>query len=310
MGKHNFFIVGAAKCGTTAMHEYLTQHPDVFMSKHKEPHFFGSDLDWHNREPMSSEYYSSLFDEAQNESVVGESSVFYLYSTRAAQEIHQYAPKAKILIMLRNPVDVIYSFHNQRLLNGTEDIDDFAEALAAEQDRREGRRLPRQIGLRQGLFYRDLGRFDSQVERFQSVFPREQICFVIYDDFRRNTASVYREVVEFLGLEPSFEPAFDVINPNAVNRNPGLQRLMTAPPSVFRSLLRALLPSRALRLRIGSFIREWNSRVARRPDLAGELRSQLQIEFEDSIENLGGLIGRDLTDWKAMSLVDSSHRAG
>lgn len=191
MPQPDFFIAGAAKCGTTAMDEYLAAHPEIFMSAHKEPHYFGSDPQWFDREPMTAEHYASLFDDAGDVPVIGESSVFYVYSKSAAHEIRAQAPDAKILIMLRNPVDMVYSFHSQRVFNGTEDITNFAKAIAAEPQRREGHRLPKNIGLLQGLYYRDLGRFDEQVERFLNTFPREQLLFLVYDDFRRDMAACY-----------------------------------------------------------------------------------------------------------------------
>jgi len=139
----DFFIVGAPKCGTTAMSDYLRQHPEIYMPQRKEPHFFGSDLDApYPYFIRDKEQYFSLFAEAKDEKRVGEASVWYLYSKRAAFEIKEFCPTASIIIMLRNPVDMIYSLHSQRLFTGNEDIPDFEEALEAEEDRKRGLRIP------------------------------------------------------------------------------------------------------------------------------------------------------------------------
>ena len=174
MNKPNFFIVGAAKAGTTSMHEYLCAHPDIFMPSGadlrltrnalKEPYFFGSDLDiaeyWSIRDR---EQYLSLFVDAGNAKRIGEASVWYLPSTEAASEIKQFNPNAKIIIMLRNPVDMVYSLHGQFLRSGNEDIVDFEEALNVQEDRRNGRRIPTSAHFPGGLQYTSIATFSPQV---------------------------------------------------------------------------------------------------------------------------------------------------
>ena len=126
----NFFIVGAPKCGTTALHAYLDAHPEIFMSHYKEPRFFGSDLR-QRRRPTKSQYFS-CFARARNEKRVGEASVLYLYSKCAAAEIKEFCPEARIIIMLRDPVEMLHSKHSQSIFSGNEVINDFEEALEAE----------------------------------------------------------------------------------------------------------------------------------------------------------------------------------
>ena len=137
----NFFIVGAPKCGTTALYAYLAQHPDVFMSDPKEPHYFGSDLDFRYRRRPSDQQYRSYFAGAGDRRRIGEGSVWYLYSECAADEIGQAVPDARIIVMLRDPVEMIPSLHSQFVYNGHEDLA-LADALAAEEDRAQGRRIP------------------------------------------------------------------------------------------------------------------------------------------------------------------------
>ena len=144
MRKPDFFIVGAPKCGTTAMQYYLSQHPDIFLPE-KEMDFFGNDLLFtHPR--CTIEQYLAHFDtpEAKFRRRVGEKSVFYLYSKRAAYEIRDFAGAADIIIMLRNPVDMLYSLHSHMLRTGGEEIEDFRAALEDESIRKPGARLPRE----------------------------------------------------------------------------------------------------------------------------------------------------------------------
>src|SRR5947207_13310329 len=131
MRRPDFFIVGAPKCGTTAMHQFLAQHPEVFLAP-KEVHFFGADLHLEN-DVQDLSTYLELFADAKNEFRVGEASVWYLYSRHAAKEIKQFSAGSRIIIQLRNPVDMVHSLHSQLLFSGVEDIQDFESALRAEE---------------------------------------------------------------------------------------------------------------------------------------------------------------------------------
>src|SRR6266545_5937438 len=133
MRRPDFFIVGAPKCGTTALNDYLKDHPEIFISARKELHFFGSDLVFRGPRRITEQEYLSFFAPARHEKRLGEASVWYLYSQQAAAEIKAFSPAARIIIMLRNPVDMMYSLHSQRLYNGRETISDFAKALATEE---------------------------------------------------------------------------------------------------------------------------------------------------------------------------------
>ena len=139
MRKPDFFIVGAPKCGTTALCDYLNQHPQVYVSANKEPFYFGSDLPGHL--DWTQQNYLALFEPA-GERTCGEASVWYLYSKSAAQEIRTFNPEARIIIMLRNPVEMAYAMHNQGLYNLTEDIEDFDEAVKATERRSQGLDIP------------------------------------------------------------------------------------------------------------------------------------------------------------------------
>jgi hypothetical protein len=294
----DFFIVGAPKCGTTAMYSYLKSHPQVFFPERKEPHLFGTDLEFHGRPRITDAEYQALYRDAEPDQRWGDASVFYLVSAAAAQEIKEYNPKARIIIMLRNPVDVMHSFHSQRLFNGTEDIESFEEAVNAEFDRGLGRRLPPRIGLRQGLFYRDLVRFGDQVARYLAAFDREQVHILIYEDFVADISSSYKALCGFLEIDTTREPVFEKVNVNKVVRFPWLRDILHTKPKALSWLGRTLVPSEAWRESIRRGIFTLNMASASRTPVDPAFRAQLRAELAPSIERLEELIQLDLSHWR------------
>ena len=299
MRKPDFFIVGAPKCGTTSMSEYLKQHPEIFVSEPKEPHFFGTDLKslWSDRfeRYRDKDKYLSLFADVRDEKRVGEASPWYLYSRQAAVEIKQFNPVSRIIIMLRNPVEMVYSLHGQQLYNGNEDIFDFEEALEAEEDRRNGRRLPETAHNPAALFYTDTARYCGQVQRYFDVFGRENVHIIVFDDFIGDTSQVYRETLEFLEVAPDFQLQFAVHNPAKSIRSTRLHRFTVARPAFLRRV-KWVLPNSLRRRMVKSLVR-FNVRKGSRPPLSQELRHRLQQDFMEEVEGLSVLLDRDLTHW-------------
>lgn len=291
----DFFIVGAFKAGTTALYDYLRQHPQVFMPFHKEPLFFGDDLS-RRYGRMSMERYLALFAGVRAGQRIGEASAWYLYSRTAAREIAAFAPGAQIIVMLRNPVDVMHAQHSQLLFNVEEDLVDFGAALEAEPARRRGDRLPPGPLRVETLYYRESVRFAEQLERYRAVFGPERIHVILYDDFRDATAATYRGVLEFLRVDPQFRPELGVRNPNRRARIGPLQRVIYQPPGPLLRLVPWLrrfplvhsVRDRLLRL---------NSSAVHRPPMDPALRRQLLDEQADEIQRLGRLINRDLSGW-------------
>lgn len=297
MVKVDFFVVGAPKCGTTAMYTYLSVHPQIYMPEWKEPHFFGSDLDFRDQRRPTPEEYQGLFAAAKVGEKLGEASVFYLYSKRAAEEIHQHNPGAKIIIMLRNPVDMLYSYHSQRLYNGTEDIVDFSAALAAEPNRHHGDQLPRHIGLYQGLFYRKLADFPDQVERYLSIFGHNNVHVILYDDFKTDPHSVYCQLCDFIGIDSEVLPTFNTVNANKVARFRWARALLWSPPPGLRKLGYHMLPNSRVRSYLRKGLRRITTVNQPRKPLDPLLRKQLQQQFTPSIKRLSKVLERDLSFW-------------
>lgn len=291
----SFFIVGAPKCGTTSLNDYLRQHPELFIPERKELHYFGSDLRFTKSQRPTREEYLAHFASAQPGQIAGEASVWYLFSQLAAKEIHDFCPDAKIIIMLRNPADMLYSLHSQYLFESNEDIGDFAAALAAEEDRSQGRRLPPGSNYREGLLYRRVARFTEQVRRYLDVFPREQIHIIDFDDFSRDTPRVFAETLQFLRVDPTFRCEFEVRNPNKQVHSKSLHSFLNNPGK-FAILLGRLIPQ-SLRRGLVSRLKKANSPEAPRPPLNVELRAELNQEFASEVAALGELVGRDFSGW-------------
>ena len=300
----DFFIIGAPKSGTTALDAYLRAHPDVFMGG-KEMHYFSSDLAWGPMfAPLSWEEYLDAFSGATDESRVGETSPSYLYSARALEEIRRYRPDAQIIVALRNPIDMIQSFHSHLLYVGDENITELEGALSAESDRRAGRRIPRSNKATWALLYRDVARCAPYLERYLHAFGRDRLHVIFYDDFARDTAGVYRAMLEFLSVDPDFEPEFEVLNPSkrarvrAISALQETRRLKSVGGwRVLRRAAQLALPSRKARRRLYDWIGRVNTVQERPSAVPPELRNRLQIELAEDVIKLGRLIERDVSHW-------------
>jgi hypothetical protein len=297
MRKPDFFIVGAPKCGTTAMNDYLREHPEIFIPAKKEIHFFGTDLPFVKGKPVTEQEYLAYFSPARGEKRAGESSVWYLYSQQAATEIRAFNPATHIIIMLRNPIDMMYSLHSQRVYNDNENIADFAEALAAEADRRQGKRLYHKASDAMGSLYRAAATYTPQVQRYFTTFGRERVLVIIFDDFVRTTSEVYRQTCEFLEVDSQFRPEFRIVNANKGIYSPALRSFLRYPPKPVRWLLPLLGLRPARRQGFKGWLRRLNAKHESRPSMDPELRRRLQVEFTLEVEQLSTLLGRDLTHW-------------
>jgi len=294
VNKPNFFIVGAPKCGTTAMNDYLAQHPDIFMAK-KEIHYFGSDLK--TRLKISESEYLQYFREAGNKKIIGEASVWYLYSKTAPVEIKKFSPGAKILIMLRNPVYVLHSLHSQHLFDGNENITDFEEALDLDAERKRGNRVPDSLDFFELPSYRDSVLFAEQVRRYLDTFGSENIHVVLYEDFVADTERAVSETLNFLGLDRKIKMTYNVINPNKKIRFFSLHRLLKNPSPGLKKLTRIILPFKKLRHRIMVYLFKWNIRIKARDKISDQLYARLKASFSDDINSLGKMIHKDLSSW-------------
>jgi hypothetical protein len=279
------FIAGAPRSGTTALFEYLRRHPQIFVPRRKETGFFGMDVV--NDHRMSLDEYLAVFADAGRAVRVGEVSTTYLFSKRAASEIRKFNPEARIIIPLRDPITVMHAVHGLAVWMGAEPIHDFSTALEAQERERTGLNPP----VRRELpHYRDIVDFADHVGRYFDAFGRERVHVIVFDDWIAETPRVYRQMLEFLEVDPSFVPELGVVNPHRRVRSRHLHNLVIRPAT------RAVAPGR-VRTRLLNLLIKLNTREAPREPLDPALLARLRVEFAPEIERLGKLIDRDLSAW-------------
>jgi len=295
----DLFIVGAPKCGTTALYEYLRPHPNILLSGVKEPHFFATDLGSYPA-IKSAEAYAALFaDRSERHLRVGEASVYYLRSEVALANIRSYNPDARIIAMFRNPVDMVHSLHSQLLYVSEETVGDFEAAWRLQERRGRGQDLPRASRGSFLLQYAEVGRFGSQTERLLATFPRPQVKVILYDDFAASPQSAYDEVLEFLGVPHDGRREFPRVNDNKRAKLAWLRNFLRKPPPVLRDTYRGL--KRAVGARrmdaLKSTVVARNTAKERRDPLSPRFRAELVEAFRGEVELLSRLLDRDLSHW-------------
>ena len=298
--KPNFFIVGAPKCGTTALYEYLRPHPNIFMPELKEPHFFAKDLGGYPRIKTQEEYAELFSPSTGNHTRVGEASVYYLRSAVALANIRAFNPAARIIAMFRNPVDMVYSFHSQLRYWSEETEPDFETAWRLQAPRRQGLHLPPQSRGEFLLQYAEFGKFGSQAQRVLASFPAEQVKFILYDDFVASPEKVYREVIDFLGLPQDSRSSFPRINENKRPRLSWLGNFLRKPPPVLRTAVRRLKQAVGGEkiAAVTTKVVDLNTVKERRRPLSPEFRAELAATFQEELGMLSRILNRDLSHWK------------
>ncbi len=294
----DFFIVGAAKAGTTTLFMHLEQHPDIFMSTpEKEPGFY-CDI-WGLTDP---DEYAALFAGARQDQICGEASTVYLTCPASARMIYEANPEAKIIILLRNPIDRAYSLYNQMVKTGNEKLYPFARALEAEEERAKTDPTTEYVpGYHYNYLYLQSGFYSGQVKRYFDTFPRQNVHTLLFEDLAQQPAGSVRGILEFLGVDPEFSEEVGVYNAARWPHSVGLQYFIKSRlgPAMDRVHLKIgnrdfTLPYRKkivrdlLALNLGS----------RKPaPLDGETRLKLLAKLRPDIERTGQLIGRDLSSW-------------
>lgn len=295
----DFFIVGAPKSGTTALYRYLSAHPAVFMPRMKEPHFFNTDLRSYYY-VRDREAYLRLFSEAlPGHRRLGEASVWYLYSREAARNIAAAAPDARLVVMLRQPVELFRSLHNQLLSNQIEDEPDAERAWRLQEERAAGRSIPRLCEDPKVLLYRETCRLGEQVERLLEHFPREQIHTALFDELETDPRGVYESVLAFLGLPSDGRTEFPKVH--AAHRprwsqlaelhRRGDRALRTGPARWLRPLLLPLRPATR-------WLARANLETTRKSPIRDEFHRELLATFAPDIDRLAAATGHDLSAWK------------
>ena len=269
------------------MSYYLMQHPQVFMPENLEPYYFAR-LDVpqnYKREIISDEKkYLNLFKNAKNCKAVGESSPVYLYCPHSALEIKNRFPNSKLIISLRNPIEIAYSEYFSLKFMGFDQNRSFDELLDSSEEQ-----------LTQNEFHIDSllesGFYSKHIKRFQKIFSKNQIKIIIFEEYIKNTVPTIDSILSFLGIKESI--TFDVTSKGAykVPRNFASQKLMNN--STFRKAAKFVIPT-VTRQKIGE---RFLVKESSRPPLKQNQRKRLMQIYQDDVENLGELLGRNLP-WK------------
>ena len=302
----DFFLVGAPRCGTTALSRYLADHPQVCFSRPKEPHYFALLAPDASLDDLETAYLSRHFAHHHaGHRAIGEGSVSYLYSPHAIERILAVNPDARFIAMLRNPLEMLPSYHLRMLFILCEDVEDFAAAWRLQDARARGEHVPRHCIDARLLFYREVARYGVQIERLYRVAGRERCHVVVFDDLARDPAAVYREVLKFIGVDHDGRTTFKRRFPSRIYRYRWLQELLYSVRSRRAHAVDTL--QRTARVNKGpgrrkslvKLLARWN-RIERRPaPLDAEMTATLRTALADDVATLSDLLGRDLRHWSA-----------
>lgn len=287
----NFLIIGPGKSGTTALYGILVQHPEIYMSPVKEPHFFSFDgagdntvvFGYGHRKIVLAECttmvrniedYAKLFIGVKDEKAIGEASPSYLSNQQAPAKIYQYIPKAKLIAVFRNPINRSYS-HYLHNFASTRESRDFVTALKA------------------GHYLKE-GYYSIYVKRYLKIFDQKQLGLFLYDDFRADFGSFIRQVLQFLEVDIRYVPDMKNIRTRKSGKpkNKIIHNIFKKK-NLMRTLVRLMIPKQ-FRGPLGTKI---YNRNVRRPEMYDEARNILLTTYREEILQFQDLINRDLSHW-------------
>lgn len=283
----DFFIVGAPKSGTTSLYHYLDEHPDIEMSNLKEPNFFSDEsLQFQNIYNIKNrvntlEKYHALF-KRRDECLKGEASVSYLFYEDVPEKIFSYNPEAKIIIILRNPIDRAYSHylmdHSLGLIS-----DSFHNIIRKKSKHKKSDFFYQQ--------YIEVSKYTAQISRYFKVFKKENIYIIDYEEFKSNTSHIVGCVFSFLGLNNKFRPDLKQrYNIYTAPRNSFIRFCYTNIP--FRNNVANFLP-RYLR----NIIKRILFTNDKKPIMLEKNKLLLKECFKNDVRQLSKLLDQDFTKW-------------
>lgn len=298
----DFFMVGFPKCGTTAMADFLGQHPEVYFSKPKESNFFASDIfpSVKKKYKNTTEYLRHFFpDVSSKHKAVGDGSIRAIYSERGIERILDYCSDAKFIVMMRNPVDAAISCHGHALRilekNERELCNDFEQCWKQMPQRRLGKKLP--VICEAPLFFRygDTFLYFQYIEKlFFKVKDRKRIHVIVYDDFKKSPIREYKKVCQFLEVSTKFKPKLKIVNQRSrVNIKWYISLFVLLNRSTYKVRQRFGLAS----LGILDKILARNQVLLEEPEISSEFLAEMKSFFQEDIIKTSKLINRDLSMW-------------
>ena len=301
MIKPNLFIVGAPKCGSTSLHYYINQHPEIALSTPKELNYFCSDVK-EVYTPRAEEEYLSFFDYSPQFKFRGEGTPYYIISESASEGIKRMSPDAKIIITLRRPVDVLRSIYDQLVFAGKEKSSTLDEALKIERtiNKKQLSDIERQYF--DNKCYLDIPKFSRHVKRYQDTFGKKNVLIILFDDLKDNTVATLQQCFRFLGLREYLDIDKSVKNRAMVNRSKFLKTFVTNPPNWSKNILRIILPSKEYRNKLFSKINKLNAKPKLiKAKMSRRTEAHLIEHFKEEVFTLSKLIDKDLSHWNKMA---------
>jgi hypothetical protein len=301
----DFFIIGAPRCGTTALSRYLSRHPQICFSRPKETHYFAQVTGLPSEEEIQHDYIDRYFHHRTSEnSVAGEGSVSYLHLPGPIEQILHFNPDAKFIAMVRNPLTVLPSYHQKMVFLLQESEKDFDKAWALQDERARGKHIPSTCLDPRLLGYGDGAKLGAQIERLFSKVGRERAHVIVFDDFASDTLGVYRALLDFLGLEYDGQTEFEKRFESQMYRYEWLQRLLFIPATKGGKFMDTMQRRKRKYNEDGtkkpSLVRkitQFNKVPTRPAPLSTRMANIIREQLREDVAQLGRLLDRDLGFW-------------
>lgn len=297
LGKVNFFIIGYPKSGTTSLYSYLKSHPNVFMPQLKEPHFFTEDFPG-IREVKSLREYEALFADVSGKQIKGDASASVIHSEIALKKILEYSPDAKFILMIRNPLQAVQSFHSELLYNLNENEDNFEKAWHLQSQRANGSNIPSSCKEPKLLQYSKIFRYREQLPKFYDLIPENQRLTLVFEEFFSNTGENYKKVLDFLELEEHEKSDFEHANAAKKVKMRWLSlihRKLTRKKGRTYQFIKKVLNS--IGIHPSSLLEKFNLTKASKRQISEDFEKQLVETFQKDVEIAEKLIGRSIEKW-------------
>lgn len=299
----DFFLIGAPRCGTTSLSRYLASNPRVCFSRPKEPHYFSLLAPHALLDDLETAYLARYFSHYGHEhKAIGEGSVSYLYAPYALPRILRINPHAKFIAIVRNPQDMLPSYHLRLRFTLMEDVEDFATAWHLQEVRARGERIPKRCLDPHLLLYREVARFGEHVERLYRLAGRDRSLVLLFDDLARDPGAVYRQVLAFLGVEDDGRTRFPRKLQSRIYRYRWLQQWLYIPlgrkgPFVDNLHRRMNLKNASGRKSWLKPVARWNTINVRPAPLDPTMRRTVRDAYATDVDKLSELLHRDLSHW-------------
>jgi len=300
-GVEIFFMVGAPRCGTTALGAALRSHPQICFSLPKEPHYFSRLRAGWTLGRILVDYLPLYFRDWPGAGVsLGDGSTSYLYSDQAIDAINRCFPNARFIVMVRNPLEMVPSYHKKMLFLLDENEPDLARAWALQTARAWGEQLPRYCRDWRLLQYRDVGCVGARCQALLQRVDRRRVKFLLFDDFVADPLAVYRETLAFLSLPDDGRTVIKRRNTGQLAKSTMVQLMIREPRmEIARMMLIKLRRSRRFKV-VGQALgrmRRSNRQPVVQDLLPPALRATLVEAFAEDVQVLSEIFGRDLGYW-------------